>query len=111
VVVNKDGSINSASAGAGVGDEVVAYFTGGGPVQTTAKLVSGAPAPSALTVTGANKVTLNNVTAKVAYIGLTPGSIGLYQVNFFVPQVAKGTYPLVITIAGQASNSPVMTVN
>ena len=112
VVVNKDGTVNSGSAGASVGDEVVAYFTGGGPVQSSSKLVSGSPAPNGLApLSGVSKVTVNNVAAQVAYIGLTPGSIGLYQVNFYVPQVAKGTYPVVITIAGQASNNPVMTVN
>lgn len=112
VVVNPDGSVNSGTAGAAVGDEVVAYFTGGGPVTSTAKLVSGAPAPGSLApVTGMNSVTVNGVAAKVAYMGLTPGSIGLYQANFFVPSVAKGSYPLVITIAGQASNNPLITVN
>jgi uncharacterized protein (TIGR03437 family) len=112
VVVNKDGQVNSASAGTSVGDEVVAYFTGGGPVTSATKLVSGMPAPSALLpISGTNKVTVNGVAAKVAYIGLTPGSIGLYQVNFFVPTVAKGTWALQVTIGTQASNSPVMTVN
>jgi uncharacterized protein (TIGR03437 family) len=112
VVVNQSGSVNSGSAPANVGDDAVAYFTGGGPVMAAGKLVSGSAAPAGLSpVTGANTVTLNGVSAKVIYMGLTPGSIGLYQVNFVVPTVAKGTYPLVITIAGQASNNPVMTVN
>jgi uncharacterized protein (TIGR03437 family) len=112
VVVNQDGSVNSASASAGVGDEVVVYFTGGGPVNSTGKLVSGAPAPTGLSpVTGANTVTVNGVSARVVYMGLTPGSIGLYQANFVIPPVARGTYTLVITIAGQASNNPLITVN
>jgi uncharacterized protein (TIGR03437 family) len=46
----------------------------------------------------------------VIYIGLSPGSVGLYQANFVVPQIAKGTYPVQITIAGQASNGPVISV-
>lgn len=112
VVVNANGSVNSTSAGASVGDEVVVYFTGGGPVQAAGKLVSGTAAPSGLSpLSGTNSITVNGVAAKVAYIGLTPGSIGLYQANFFVPQVAKGSYPLVITIAGQSSNNPLITVN
>jgi len=41
---------------------------------------------------------------------LTPGSVGLYQVNFTVPSIAKGTYPVQINIAGQLSNEPVMTI-
>jgi hypothetical protein len=31
-------------------------------------------------------------------------------VDFVIPQIAKGTYPLQITIAGQASNEPVIAV-
>ena len=112
VVVNQDGSVNSPSAGASAGDQVVAYFTGGGPVQAAGKLVTGAPAPDGLSsVTGDYAVTVGGVTAIVKYIGLTPESIGLYQVNFVVPQLPKGTYPVVITIDGYASNNPVMTIS
>jgi len=112
VVVNANGSTNSASDQAAVGDEVVAYFTGGGPVQASGNLVNGQPAPSGLSpVTGQNSVTVGGVDANVVYMGLTAGGIGLYQVNFIVPQLAKGVYPVVITIAGQASNAPVMNVS
>ena len=62
-------------------------------------------------VTGDNSVTVGGVQATVKYMGLTPGSVGLYQANFIVPQLAKGAYPVVITIAGQASNNPVMNVS
>jgi uncharacterized protein (TIGR03437 family) len=112
VVVNADGTLNSASDQAKVGDEVVVYFTGGGPVQASGKLTTGAPAPAGLSpVTGDNSITVGGSEAMVVYIGLTPGSIGLYQANFIVPQLAKGTYPVVITISGQASNNPVMNVS
>ncbi len=112
VVVNTNGTVNSASDQAAVGDEVVAYFTGGGPVNASGKLVTGQPAPSGLSsVTGQNSVTVGGANANVVYMGLTPGGIGLYQVNFIVPQLAKGAYPVVITIAGQASNGPVMNVS
>ncbi len=112
VVLNTNGNLNSPTEAASVGDEVVAYFTSGGPVQASGKLVTGAPAPSGLSpTTGNSTVTVGGTKATIAYIGLTPGSIGLYQANFLVPQVAKGTYPVVITIAGQASNNPVMTVS
>lgn len=112
VVVNADGSVNSGAAPASVGDEVVVYFTGGGPVNASGTLTTGAPAPGGLSpVTGDNSITLGGEQAMVVYMGLTPGSIGLYQANFIVPQIDKGSYPLVITIAGQASNNPVMTVS
>jgi uncharacterized protein (TIGR03437 family) len=111
VVTNADGSVNSPTSPASVGDEVVAWFTGGGPVQAAGTLVTGSPAPSGLSsVTGTYGVTVGGLQAMVDYIGLTPGSIGLYQVNFTIPSIAKGTYPLQIDIAGQVSNKPVITV-
>ena len=50
------------------------------------------------------------MTATTSYVGLTPTAIGLYQVNFHVPQVAAGDQPLILTINGQQSNAPVITV-
>jgi uncharacterized protein (TIGR03437 family) len=120
VVLNSDNvTVNTSSAGANVGDEVVDYFTGGGPVNASGKLVSGGIAPPGQSpVSASNSITVGGVNATVVYMGLTAGSIGLYQANFLVPAVAKGTYPVVITIAGQASNTlggvdinPVMTVS
>ena len=111
VVVNPNGSVNSGTDTANVGDTVVVYFTGGGPVRAAGKLTTGAAAPGGLSpITGDSSITVNGVAGKVNYIGLTPGSIGLYQANFVVPNVPKGTYPVVIIIAGAASNNPVMTV-
>jgi uncharacterized protein (TIGR03437 family) len=111
-VTNQDGSLNTGVNGAKVGDEVVAYFLGGGPVQNQTAQVTGRPAPSGLSpITGSATVTVGGVLAPVVYyVGLTPGSVGLYQANFQVPQLVRGTYPVVITIAGQASNGPVMFV-
>jgi uncharacterized protein (TIGR03437 family) len=112
VVVNQDGSVNSSTKGAAVGDEEVVYFTGGGPVQASGPLVTGAPAPAGQSpVTGNNTLTVGGINATVKYMGLTPAAIGLYQANFLVPQIDKGTYQVVITIADQASNNPVMTVS
>ncbi|MGA2136914.1 MAG: hypothetical protein ABSH50_31880 [Bryobacteraceae bacterium] len=111
VVTNSDGSVNSPTAPASVGDEVVAWFTGGGPVNASGPLVTGAAAPSGLSSLNANyTVTVGTAQAVIDYIGLTPGSVGLYQANFAIPSVAKGTYPIEITIAGQVSNKPVITV-
>jgi uncharacterized protein (TIGR03437 family) len=112
VVINPDGSTNSSSTPAKVGAVVVAYFLGGGPVMASGPLTTGAASPAGQSpVTGPYTITLGGVNAVVNYVGLTPGSVGLYQANFVVPQVTAGNHPLVLTIAGQASNSPVMSVS
>jgi uncharacterized protein (TIGR03437 family) len=112
VVVNQNGSVNSPTSPAKVGDILVAYFTGGGPVNASGPLVTGAPTPGGLSpVTGAYTVKVSGVAATVNYVGLTPGSIGLYQANFVVPKVAAGDHPLVITIAGENSNNPLIAVS
>jgi uncharacterized protein (TIGR03437 family) len=62
VVTNSDGSVNSPTSPASVGDEVVAWFTGGGPVLAAGPLVTGAPAPNGLSsVTGTYTVTVGTV--------------------------------------------------
>ena len=113
VVVNQDQvTVNSPTAPAKVGDVLTVYFTGGGPVNAAGTLVTGARAPSGLSpVSGVNTVKVSGVDATVNYMGLTPGSIGLYQANFVVPKVAAGDHPLVITISGQASNNPLIAVS
>jgi uncharacterized protein (TIGR03437 family) len=113
VVVNQDGSVNSPTSPAKVGDTLVAYFTGGGPVNAAGPLVTGAVTPAGLSpVSGPNTLTVSGVAAtSITYMGLTPGSIGLYQADFVVPKVAAGDHPLVITISGQASNNPLIAVS
>lgn len=113
VVVNPDHSVNSTASPAKVGDTLVCYFEGGGPVSTKTPLVSGAAAPAALSpVTGTPvKITVSGNDANVTYIGLTPTSVGLYQANFVVPKVAAGDRPLVISIGGVASPGALISVS
>jgi len=112
IVQNQDLSLNSPTAPAKVGDVLTVYFTGGGPVNAAGTLVTGAPTPGGLSpVSGTNTVKVSGVDATVTYMGLTPGSIGLYQADFVVPKVAAGDHPLVITISGQASNNPLIAVS
>lgn len=112
IVQNADLSLNSASAPSKVGENVVAYFDGGGPVSNSTTLVSGVGSPAGLLVTGTPVVvTVGGATAKVLYIGLTATAVGLYQVNFTVPQVAAGDRNLVVSIGGVASAAALMTVS
>ena len=44
----------------------------------------------------ATSVTIGTVAARVTYAGLS-GSPGLYQINFTVPNLPDGDYPLVVS--------------
>jgi uncharacterized protein (TIGR03437 family) len=108
-----DYSVITTANPAKVGDTVVLWFTGGGPVDASGKLTTGAVSPSGLSpVTGPYTITVGGVAAtNISYVGLTPGSIGLYQASFAVPSgVASGNQKVVLTISGQASNAPLMAV-
>jgi uncharacterized protein (TIGR03437 family) len=112
VVTHLDYSPVTAAAPAKVGENLVAWFTGGGPVDPAGTLTTGAVSPGGLSpVTGQYSIKVGGVAAtKIGYVGLTPLSIGLYQANFVLPGVAAGDRPVVLTIAGQNSNAPLITV-
>jgi uncharacterized protein (TIGR03437 family) len=112
VVINTNGSTNSATAPAKVGDVLVAYFTGGGPTEDRGALATGTAAPSGLSpVSNSYGLTVGGQLADVNYVGLTPMFVGLYQANFVVPTVAAGDHPVVLSIGTEASNNPLITVS
>jgi uncharacterized protein (TIGR03437 family) len=109
---NADYSINSDNNPAKVGSAVTIYLTGQGPLDHT--IATGAVAsPDAnplYSATLPTTVTIGTTAAKVAFAGLTPGMVGLMQVNAVVPDMPPGAYPLVVTIGGARSNSALVSV-
>lgn len=86
------------------GQAIVLYCNGLGPV--TNQQPSGAPASgtsiSATTTTPV--VTIGGQTAQVIFSGLSPGFVGLYQVNVYVPSgLSAGNQAITIAIGGQTS--------
>jgi uncharacterized protein (TIGR03437 family) len=56
-------------------------------------------------------VTVDTQPAAIAFAGLTPGGIGLYQINFQVPPGARsGTLNVVVTQGGIAANTTTLPV-
>ncbi len=88
------------------------YCTGLGPV--TNQPTTGAPAPSnpLAETTMQPEVTIGGAPAEVQFSGLTPGYVGLYQVNALVPpSAAKGiAVSVVISIGGVQSNTVTIAV-
>jgi uncharacterized protein (TIGR03437 family) len=90
-----DGSLVSPAHPAQVGETIAVYVTGLGDVLPS--IADGAPGVSSSTT---NKITasVNNLAATVAYAGLAPTLVGLYQVNVQIPTgVAAGDWYLDIS--------------
>ena len=112
VAVNPDGSVNGPASPARPGDTMVVYLTGAGPVQASGAWLEGAPSPPGLSpVTLPFTATLGGQDAATDYLGLTPGSIGLYQLNMKVPSLPRGDHALILTVGGKASNSALVSVS
>jgi minor extracellular serine protease Vpr len=100
-------SLVSASNPAVPGQAIVLYCNGLGPVAN--QPASGAPAPGSpnfATTTTTPVVTIGGQAAQVLFSGLSPGFVGLYQVNVTVPPgLSAGNQPITIAIGGQTSPS------
>jgi uncharacterized protein (TIGR03437 family) len=100
-----------------VGDTLVFYGLGFG--QTSPPATEGVAVPGSATVANALMVFgtsvlpgVPNTTATPAYCGLTPGSVGLYQVNVTVPSGTPtgSAVQVYLTIGNAASNSVAIAV-
>ena len=104
-------SLNDPSNPAPAGSTIVAYLTGTGPVAPAAKDGTPAPSDTLSWATSAYSAKIGSAAATVSFAGLTPGFIGLAQMNIVVPStLAPGVYPLSVTIDGQTSNSGTIAV-
>jgi uncharacterized protein (TIGR03437 family) len=110
-ITHADGSLVSATSPAAANETVVVYATGLGPV--SGAMATGSPASStSLQPTSPNQVTatLGGVPATVSFSGLTPGFIGLYQVNVQVPaNTAPGSLLTIAIGGGMAPAVPLPT--
>jgi len=95
---------------AAAGDTLVIYCAGLGAVNATVAPGAASPTSPPADTIAKPTVAVGGVTAHVAFSGLSPGLVGVYQVNAVMPTgiAASDQAPLVITIAGQTS--PVATI-
>ena len=111
VAQHLDGTLVLPTAPAVPGEFIVIYSSGLGA--TDQNVASGAPSPSnpPANVTVQPVVTLNGNPVNLLFAGLTPGLVGLYQVNFQVPlTLTTGNYNLVLTQGTTISNTTVLAV-
>ena len=110
VVQNADYTVNNTDNPAAANSYVIAYLTGAGRVDNAVGSGAAAGADPLSRPRGPVTATIADMPADVAFGGLTPGFVGLMQVNMKVPNLQPGTYPLVITVNGEKSNAAMVTV-
>jgi uncharacterized protein (TIGR03437 family) len=114
IVTDGNGNINP-TASAAPGAIGVLYVTGDGDV--TPALPDGFSPRAGTPLADLPKsylpfsVTIGGQQAFLKFVGITPGIIGLTQVNFVVPQsIAPGVQPVVVTVNGVSSPPVNITV-
>ena len=78
IVQKADGSMDAIKAG----DAGVLYASGLGPVDTAIADSAATPRTGSIRVVADVQVWVNGVAQSTFFAGLTPGQVGLYQVNF-----------------------------
>jgi uncharacterized protein (TIGR03437 family) len=93
------------------GDVITLYLTGMGA--TTPPVATGTLAPGSPLATTAvqPQVSIDTASADILFSGLTPGGVGLYQINIRIPAgIRTGDLQLVVSQNGIASNTAVVPV-
>jgi uncharacterized protein (TIGR03437 family) len=107
---NQDGTLNLPGHPAPAGSIVSVYLTGQGLVNPPVGSGAAAPLDSLENTVAQTTATIGGVPAAVSFSGLAPGFVGLSQVNLLVPDLPEGDQPVIVTIAGVASNPAIITV-
>jgi uncharacterized protein (TIGR03437 family) len=110
VAQNADFSLNSPDNPAHAGDTLVVYGTGEGQVSPPALTGDAAPLSPPATLSLDVTATIGGQNVPVAFAGLAPGLVGLFQVNLAVPSLKSGDYPIQVSVGSVRSNSPLVSI-
>ncbi len=108
-IVHSDGSAVTADHPADRGELLAIYATGLGAVNS--KVKSGKVSPSGMIVTTADTPTIQiaGQAAQVLFSGLTPGFVGLYQINVVIPaSVEIGSATLTVAASGRSTSATLL---
>jgi len=105
-----DWSLNSAASPVQAGQYIVVYMTGQGLLDNPIPTGAAAPVSPLSRSLAPVQVTIGGQPAYVAFAGMTPGFVGLFQVNVQVPNVPPGEQPLAVTVGSAAANRTTVSV-
>ncbi len=106
VAVNEDGTLNGPSTSGARTKMMTVYLTGQGPVAPAWKTGRAAVAQPLIFAPAPTKAFIGGVEAKIHFVGLAPGLVGVLQINLEPRyQTPTGAQPLVFNIGGFESNT------
>lgn len=115
IAQHNDFSLIDAASPAHPGEFIVIYLTGMGA--TDPAVASGAVSPGLnpgdqlASAVVRPVVNIGNQAAQIVFAGLTPGAIGLYQINLQVPSgLPAGNLPLTVTQGSVSANATTLPV-
>ena len=112
VIMDVNNRLADAANPAKASDVVVVYCTGLGATNPAVRSGETAPTSPLAKVTTPVTVTIGGQPATVQFAGLTPGFVGLYQVNVQIPSGINpgSSVPLVISQDGVPSNTVTLAI-
>ncbi|HWD98450.1 MAG TPA: DVUA0089 family protein [Bryobacteraceae bacterium] len=112
IAEHADYSLVTADSPAKPGETILIYLSGLGATDNPVGSGAASPFSPLAHALAAPSILLNGQPAPAAFYGLSPGSVGLYQINFQVPQeTPAGDLPLVVNQSGASSNTAVLPVS
>jgi len=106
-----DFTLVDANHPAKAGETIVMYLDGMGPTNPAVPTGTAAPSSPLAQVTNTATVLVDGNPANVFFAGLTPGAVGLYQIDFTIPGNARsGNLTVTVTQNGTPANSTTVPV-
>jgi uncharacterized protein (TIGR03437 family) len=106
-----DYSLVTAASPARPGEYLAFYLAGLGATDYAVATGAGSPLKPLAGPLAGPTLTLDGNTVPIAFVGLTPSSVGLYQINFQVPEgTPDGDLKLIVSQSGSQSNPAVLPV-
>jgi uncharacterized protein (TIGR03437 family) len=112
IVTNQDGTLNTPQNPAARGSTVTLWATGAGRVTPQPPDGSAPPSGTLPTTPSTPTVSFGGVQQPASFSGLSPGFVGLWQINVQVPSSAPigSAVPVQVTLGGATSDAVMMAI-